>query len=554
MKRVGLLVLVLFFALFACNVQAKDSGVRFSDLSGEVQVRPDEDRLAWDFAELDMVLNVMDHIRTKRDSSAILSLADMTTFVMKPESEIILNTESERENKIQLLAGKVWVNVKKMVKDGSLDVEMGQAVAGIKGTNITCSSNEDGSENRIKVLRGMARVMIRESKEQVDVGAGEELIVKKGAKPEKVELDVEEEQKYWEEQVTKMGRAIQMDDIPDIIKKIGESQNQEIARIKNTFENLLKGEKVEAEAVAELQKDAERFIGVILEDSIIIAGLRARIDEALAAEDIAADQRPMLANLQRELNALSNLISANQAEASKIMRYQFKLSAVFEDISSEVEMALSQINSVGSDVEAIRSEISGNPSGKSQDWFADSRDELLEKLNELGDIIQKTQELIERNPQDVSAQNLLKQASALQTTIATLLKNLSVVEISSSTITELQQIDYAVSDQMVVLQNEITAYNSINSASADVAERRLQASLKILDNYARVRRNYLSAQRLYDSVMRSVKTSKYKTSEQEEIETLWQNISDRFQQLGIVADELQSNIQSLESQLRQWLR
>jgi hypothetical protein len=54
--------------------------------------------------------------------------------------------------------------------------------------------------------------------------------------------------------------------------------------------------------------------------------------------------------------------------------------------------------------------------------------------------------------------------------------------------------------------------------------------------------------------MRSTASAKYKTAEQEEVETLWQNISDRFQQLGIVADELQANIEDLESQLRQLLK
>jgi hypothetical protein len=141
----------------------------------------------------------------------------------------------------------------------------------------------------------------------------------------------------------------------------------------------------------------------------------------------------------------------------------------------------------------------------------------------------------------------------MQNAIAALTKDLAIVEISSSTIVEMQQMDDLLSDQMVVLQNEVTAYNSIDSTTADVAERRLQASLKIMDNYARVRRNYLTAQRLYDSTMRAVQGAKFKTAEQEEVENLWQNVSDRFQQLGIVADELQSNIESLESQLRQWL-
>jgi vacuolar-type H+-ATPase subunit I/STV1 len=208
---------------------------------------------------------------------------------------------------------------------------------------------------------------------------------------------------------------------------------------------------------------------------------------------------------------------------------------------------------LANEVENIQSEVANNPNGRSQDWFLDSLETLQEKMQDLDEQRQKVSELIERNPEDQSASNLLNQINSMQNAIAALTKDLAIVEISSSTIVEMQQMDDLLSDQMVVLQNEVTAYNSIDSTTADVAERRLQASLKIMDNYARVRRNYLTAQRLYDSTMRAVQGAKFKTAEQEEVENLWQNVSDRFQQLGIVADELQSNIESLESQLRQWL-
>ena len=554
MRRVGLLVFAVLFFLSSCAVHAQDSGVKFSDLSGEVLVRPDEDRLAWEFADLEMILNIMDHIQTKKDSSAILSLADMTTFVMKPESEIILNTESEKENKIQLLAGKVWVNVKKMVKDGTVDVEMSQAVAGIKGTNITCSSTEDGSENRVQVLRGVARVLIRESKQQIDLNAGEELVIKKGVKPEKIEINVEQQQKEWEKETSKLGEAIQMNEIPETIKSILENENQEFTRLKGIFQRLVALETVSAEEALDLQKDAERFIGVILEDTLILASMRKKVEETLAQPNISESSRVMLAGLMKQIAQASATILGYQNEVSKMMRYQFKLSALYEDISSEVEMVLNEFTSASAEVESIQAEVANNPNGKSQDWFVESVETLMAKMSELEELLTSAQILVEKNPQDLAAQNLLKNIQAMQVSIASLMKDLSIVEIDASTITEMQQIDYAVSDQMVVLQNEITSYNSIDSATSDIAERRLQSSLKIMDNYARVRRNYLSAQRLYDSVMRSTASAKYKTSEQEDVENLWQNISDRFQQLGIVADELQSNIESLESQLRQWLK
>ena len=54
--------------------------------------------------------------------------------------------------------------------------------------------------------------------------------------------------------------------------------------------------------------------------------------------------------------------------------------------------------------------------------------------------------------------------------------------------------------------------------------------------------------------MRLTATSKFRTSEQDEFENTWMSISDRFQQLGIVAHELQSNIEDLEEQLNTYLK
>jgi hypothetical protein len=216
-------------------------------------------------------------------------------------------------------------------------------------------------------------------------------------------------------------------------------------------------------------------------------------------------------------------------------------------------MVMNDLNGIISEVENIQTEISNNPSGRSQDWFIESQEILQDKMTELEEALEKAQLLVEKNPEDQSAQNLVKEITDQQSNIAAMIKDLAIVEIDPATIIEMQQIDDLLSDQMVALQSEIDAYNSIESATNDVAERQLQSSLRIMDNYARVRRFYLSAQRLYDSTMRSVQSANYKTSEQEEIENIWQNVSDRFQQLGIVADELQSNIESLESQLRHFL-
>jgi len=147
-----------------------DSGIRFSNLHGEVMVRRGDDPLGWEFAQPDMVIYEGDRIKTEHDSGAEITLKDLTNFKMKPESEIIVNTAPERKNKMVMLAGKVWTNVKQMVTEGTMEVEMSQAVAGIKGTTFVLE--ETGSESILKVIDG---------KVELETNAGDKLVVTGGA-------------------------------------------------------------------------------------------------------------------------------------------------------------------------------------------------------------------------------------------------------------------------------------------------------------------------------------------------------------------------------------
>ncbi len=113
-----------------------DAGVRFSGITGQVEWgMPDENGEVneWRSAKLSSILPPMAHIRTQEDSSCILSCTDMSTFVMKSEQRIVLTVTSEKENKLKLISGDVWKNIRKMWKEGAMEIETNQAVAGIKG-------------------------------------------------------------------------------------------------------------------------------------------------------------------------------------------------------------------------------------------------------------------------------------------------------------------------------------------------------------------------------------------------------------------------------------
>lgn len=174
-----------------------DSGTRFSSLSGTVEVASEEDfQLGnWHFAKYDEVLPVNAHIRTGEESSCILSFADMSTFVVKEETHVVLNAPPDKDNKIALVWGKIKANVKKMIKDGSMEIDMSQAVAGIKGTTFVCE--DDGTTSTLKVFEGTVEFTSKATGEAVMVGAGQHVSADGAGLSPVTKLDEKAENAVW---------------------------------------------------------------------------------------------------------------------------------------------------------------------------------------------------------------------------------------------------------------------------------------------------------------------------------------------------------------------
>jgi len=157
----------------------RDSGVRFSDLAGEVEIciptgydangEPVYNEEAWDSAELENVLPVGTLIKTHRNSSGILAFADMTTYIMKPGTTIRLPSPAEKDSQFQLLVGGLWVNAKKILKGE--DLYEGQlVVASIKGTTFVLE--EDGETSTLKVIEGTVELKLKATGKSVMVESG----------------------------------------------------------------------------------------------------------------------------------------------------------------------------------------------------------------------------------------------------------------------------------------------------------------------------------------------------------------------------------------------
>ena len=173
-----------------------DSGARFSDFSGQVEVFPDEDWEDSRPAEMGDVLEICDHIITEDESSAIISFVDMTTYNMKESSHIVIDTPPVSKSKLSLVAGKLLTNVRKMVKHGSMDVTMNQGVAGCKGTVFICE--DDGITSTVKVLHGAINFTSLATGEVEVLSAGETISATDDGFSEKTSFDINVELEQWD--------------------------------------------------------------------------------------------------------------------------------------------------------------------------------------------------------------------------------------------------------------------------------------------------------------------------------------------------------------------
>ena len=172
------------------------SAARFSGMQGQVEVLRASDPTHWVIAKLDMILNLEDRVKTTEGASCILSFADMSTFVLKEESEVVIVDPSGKDSKWKLVAGNIWTNVKKLMKDGTMEIDINQAVAGIKGTTLTLSTNR--SISTINVIEGAVEFRSKATGETVTLYSGESVSATSNGLTVKRPIDVSALEREWD--------------------------------------------------------------------------------------------------------------------------------------------------------------------------------------------------------------------------------------------------------------------------------------------------------------------------------------------------------------------
>ncbi len=403
---------ILLVLLCLGTAYPDDSGARFQSLSGNVEIRSAADTETWAPGTTTVALNAGDHIRTGGNSTTIIGFADSSTLVMKPESEIAIDHLSSGKTRIRVIDGHLWVNLKAMTGNGSLEVEMESAIAAITGTNITCGSSRNGGieTDTVTTLRGEADVTIRDTGEHFSLGEGQQLTIR-GGQVQQQTVDVNTQSTQWNSQLQNMGGGVDMGDIPGILRNIRENEGTLIRNLRSSLEGANR------ETAPALLKAVDRAIGVLDEDAMTMNNFMRRVRESGTRADqglVGAIADVLRSNASYRTDVGAMLRQLRQIEALNIGEIPIRLETLRSSLANGFN-AISEANAAIPDGTAANAPVIQEFRAKLNEYqqtLAQAEAEVQRIIRQLSDLIAGGQ----GNVQQVRA--LARQAAAINDAIA----------------------------------------------------------------------------------------------------------------------------------------
>ena len=563
MKRfITVLMLVLVAAAMPVLAQERvDSKIRFNDLYGEVSIRPDaEEDDAYEFAELDTIIYEDDRIRTKEESGAILGLEDMSTFVIKPESILIIHSEEENETKMEMLAGRIIGNVKKMAEGKTMGFEMSQCVAGIKGTAFKLTQSADGNTNKVEVIRGMISVNTKSGGQVYAVNAGQSITIKKDDKSVKVvtdTIDIEKSKEELLDALDKMYKGMSEENLLNELNEKSSSIKESLKEFSDKYDecrnelNNLSTDFLMAE-----YKNLKQSIGNL---NLAVARFSGEIEETESCINTATSRD--FANTRSDIRkAIDNAVSSLKAQCSeyKLLALNVKsLGIELENKNPEktaaenkievVEELIGKFKDIGSRVDEI---INDNPDNSSYDSFKEAANKCREYLEDLIELHSSITDFANDGGSQTDVNKLKSEYDSTYKKVQDAITRFSSVpEITNDVIKNMNDIEKLIPDYASKVREYLAEYNAIDKSSVDAKKRYVTAVSKLLVSYDRTKRQYTKANRMYQQVEKDFRKSSFKTSEYNDIAESWDRIESAMTELDNESTELSSCVDAIKSQL-----
>ena len=559
-KTLLLLVLVITIALPAFSADKVDSKIRFNDFYGEVKIRPNaEEDDSYEFVDLDTVIYEDDRIKTEEDSGAILGLEDMSTYVIKPETVLIIHTEEGNVSKIEMIAGTMWCNFKKIAEGKSLEIEMSQCVAGINGTTIIAQDN--GNESTFSVTKGKSTVTSKINGIEVVVEEGQTVVMDNNGNVLRKELDPEI-QKSFQEDLDKSNDKLE----PSQIKEKLEGQTKEIEQQNTKLTSAFNEMKSEAgsKSIEELQEslpkynnslqEGKRFIGIYEEVNSSIKSYASRNDlnkqQITERNSCIKKARESMEKLNKTIGAIEIFISDLSKRIEEELAKQNKGDGNTEskDADSETQKELSnEIKEINEEADKIIRDVGEQSSYQD---FRNAITNLEALLKDLDAMSSKLETITESNDKRA----LLKFYEMVKKAIEKAIHDFSSVpEITSASLKQMSDFDKDIPSFASTIRQYLNEYKSIEGSSTDAQKRYVETVTRTLASYDRMRRVYTKAEKLYKQINRDFSQASYKSSEYQEVYDSWLRVSDAMNELDSEASELSSCVEDLKSQLERQL-
>ncbi len=390
--------------------------------------------------------------------------------------------------------------------------------------------------------------------------------------------------------------SLELGEIPGRIESLRSSLANGMAAIREANAAIPDGTAVNAPVLDELRRRVADFQQTLSAAESEIARIQRQladminsgqgnVQQARTVARQAATLSDAIAGYRQELRRISQRGSATgstniEAEQAAIQEFADRLTSVGESIAGLAD-EVSRIREV---FQMARTVVS--TPGQPQSAYEDAREQLnaviqgdltdtANKIEELRMEIQSLNEqksqLIDRMAEKIATSLVLRnlvndvnrrlseygnQLTTISTDLtkykteqASLLMSLNVPVIDPSVMTQLQDLEETMSDAIQRFESEMQAYTNSGASARDI----LKSSVLVLNSFQKARRQYLSAQRLYESVTRNAGRGAT-TAELEEVQAVWERISDDYQRLSNAAGNLEAELASLENQINTFTR
>ncbi len=532
MNKLKIFILIVLALAVLLPVQAKDkidSNIRFNDLYGEVSIRPnDEDDDAYEYAEIDTIIYEDDRIRSKEDSGAILGLEDMSTYIVYPESIIIIHTEEANVSKIEMLIGTMWENIKKMAEGRSLEVEMSQCICGGQGTIFKVFQSKDGLTNRIEVTKGLVKVTLNDGN-SVEVSGGHRINMTSGADYSLTELtsaELSSLENEFKECLRKMDEKLTAQQLNNKLLK----QSSDINKTKADFETTYKTLKEQQEKANEAKElDVLRNISKQLDKLELEASrYKGALKEAEATLSVA--KQKSVASSGNEENALKDCWSV----VENIEKLKTDNKNTIDKLKEEMKkssgvMSLGRTDALYIEAKSLSEDISD---GLNYDFYKSAREKFEKYLNDLS--------RSEASEQNVFVKNYIQK----------MVKQLDSVPECDNVMEKMKFIDRKMPSYLQEVRKRLAQHKTIDSKSkSEVKKSFVENAARTLSNCNRLTKVYEKADKMFTKLESDFEKSAYQTSEYKECQDLWKKIKQTMPELESEVSALSTAVAAIKAQL-----